>query len=560
MKTMQIISRQTAYRAASAQCDCNCDCACMDQLTRYAVSVGQCDCNCDCACLNELTQSAVSALGDRACLSELYPSALSDQCDCDCDCACLDYHRRPAPLQVVAMPDVAWRRPAAIYSAPLSAGGEQYMLAFNPRTGQLPAVLSQAAATLWERFATPTHLGAVIESSDTAPAETRQAVKHLAALRLIEPEAAGASRTCADTPTTLAAWLHVTNACNLQCAYCYLCKTHEAMSAETGRQAVEAIFRSAQIHGFRAVKLKYAGGEPTLNFGRVLEMHQHARNLAQEHGLILDGVVLSNGVSLSERILDAMKANELRLMISLDGLGAMHDAQRVFPDGQGSFAWVERGIARAMERGVTPDISIVVSDRNAAGLPELMAWVLERDLPFGLNFYRENDCSASQQDLQLSEQRIIDALRAAYGVIAENLPRRSLMGSLLDRANLAAPHQHTCGAGRNYLVIDHHGQVSKCQMDMNHAVSSISAPDPLHDVRADQDGLQNLAVEDKEGCRECAWQHWCTGSCPLYTYRATGRYDIKSPNCAIYQALFPDALRLEGLRLLKYTPLSSHGM
>jgi uncharacterized protein len=266
----------------------------------------------------------------------------------------------------------------------------------------------------------------------------------------------------------------------------------------------------------------------------------------------LDGVVLSNGVALSDRMLEAMQAHNLRLMISLDGIGAMHDAQRVFPNGQGSFAWVERGIERALAQGLVPDISIVVSDRNAPGLPELIAWVLERDLPFGLNFYRENDCSASYEDLQLSDQRIMAAMRAAYQVIADHLPRRSLLGSLLDRANLAAPHRHTCGVGRNYLVIDQRGQVSKCQMDMSHPVASIYAADPLQEVRADETGLQNPAVEEKEGCRDCPWQHWCTGSCPLYTYRATGRYDVKSPNCAIYQALFPEILRLEGLRLLKY--------
>jgi uncharacterized protein len=33
----------------------------------------------------------------------------------------------------------------------------------------------------------------------------------------------------------------------------------------------------------------------------------------------------------------------------------------------------------------------------------------------------------------------------------------------------------------------------------------------------------------------------------------TGRYDRKSPNCHIYQALFPDVLQLEALRLLRYT-------
>jgi uncharacterized protein len=32
-------------------------------------------------------------------------------------------------------------------------------------------------------------------------------------------------------------------------------------------------------------------------------------------------------------------------------------------------------------------------------------------------------------------------------------------------------------------------------------------------------------------------------------YRAAGRYNAKSPNCRIYQALYPEIIRLEGLRL-----------
>jgi hypothetical protein len=44
---------------------------------------------------------------------------------------------------------------------------------------------------------------------------------------------------------------------------------------------------------------------------------------------------------------------------------------------------------------------------------------------------------------------------------------------------------------------------------------------------------------------------------PVATFRATGRYDIKSPNCRIYKAIHPEALRLEGLRLLKYAAAGS---
>lgn len=102
------------------------------------------------------------------------------------------------------------------------------------------------------------------------------------------------------------------------------------------------------------------------------------------------------------------------------------------------------------------------------------------------------------------------------------------------------------------MVFDHLGQVSKCQMQKDKPVARITDADPLGVVRTDTAGIQNLSVEEKEGCRTCEWKYWCAGGCPLTTFRATGRYDIKSPDCNIYKAIYPAAMRLEGLRLLKY--------
>ena len=63
--------------------------------------------------------------------------------------------------------------------------------------------------------------------------------------------------------------------------------------------------------------------------------------------------------------------------------------------------------------------------------------------------------------------------------------------------------------------------------------------------------LLNLPVEQKVHCSRCVFRSYCAGGCPLEAYRYSGRWDAPSPNCAIYQALIPAALRLEGLRLLR---------
>jgi uncharacterized protein len=184
-----------------------------------------------------------------------------------------------------------------------------------------------------------------------------------------------------------------------------------------------------------------------------------------------------------------------------------------------------------------------------------VSYVLKRKLPFTLNFYRENDCSSSFNDLTYNDDRIIEAMRKTFDVIAQDLPPYSLLGSLIDLTRLNTPHERTCGVGDSYMVIDQRGGISKCHMEMERRITDISAPDPLKLIREDQIGLRNPSVEEKEGCRDCTWRYMCTGGCPALTFRVTGRYDVKSPNCRIYQALFPEALRLEALRLLKYSEM-----
>jgi uncharacterized protein len=154
---------------------------------------------------------------------------------------------------------------------------------------------------------------------------------------------------------------------------------------------------------------------------------------------------------------------------------------------------------------------------------------------------------------------MISAMLDAFGVIEELLPRWSVLGSVLDRGQLLQPRQRSCGVGQDYVVIDQKGRVAKCHMEIERTLGEIFSDDPLQLVQRDRSTVQNLPVEEKEGCRDCTWRYWCSGGCAVATFKATGRYDIKSPNCNIYKAIYPRALRLEGLRLLKYATLVAGG-
>jgi uncharacterized protein len=448
--------------------------------------------------------------------------------------------------QVMRDYHIPWQISPDLYRAPLDADHE---IIFNlPGSSQI-AVINEFARLVFDSFASP-HVLSETQVEGMPPEDA-----FATAYRLFELGALCVSdqppQLIHSRPQILTAWLHLTNACNLRCAYCYVPKSGESMSVETGQQAVAAVFRTAQQSGFTAVNLKYAGGEPTLKFDLLKTLQQRARILIAQTGINLQATLLSNGVSLTRTMVDYVCAENIRLSISVDGLGLTHDAQRPLITGRGSFDRVARGIDLALAGNIRPHLSITVTPRTADRLAEIVAFALEHELPFNLNFARDCEVDRALQDRQ-DHERLIAGLRTALAVIEAQLPWQRLIDGLLDRSTFSAPHEYACGVGRSYVVIDHHGNVSRCQMDMSHPVSQISAANILHDIQINPDGFQIVPVTAKTDCADCAWRHWCAGGCPLLTHRITGRVDVKSPYCTVYRTIYPELVRLEGLRLLKW--------
>lgn len=470
----------------------------------------------------------------------------SGQCDCDDgDCACslavLPSRKLITNLFVEGRLKIAPSTNNLILN-------DEFSIWFGPN--HKPAVLNKAASDIASCFVYPNTISEIYHTVlQTDPETIHSTVADLRGCGILIDEEEHIQ--IGGEIQVISAWIHITDRCNLRCEYCYLPHVKEDMSWETGALAIDAIIKAAIHQGARKVKIKYAGGEPLIRSEFLFNLHNYARKAAKVADLELDAVVLSNGTLLNEDIIGKFHEASLRLMISLDGLGKQHDIQRPYAGGKGSFEDVKRGILLAVRHHIRPDISITISGKNSQGISEIVEWVLEHDLPFSLNFYRENDLSIKTESLHFEEINITKGMLDAYKVIENNLPNRSLLSSLVDRANLSSPHLKTCGVGHNYLVFDQNGKVSKCQMDMKHPVSYAQSENLLEIIQEDKKEIQNLSVEEKEGCKDCEWKYWCAGGCPLVTFRATGRYDVKSPNCNIYKALYPEAIRLEGLRILK---------
>ena len=402
---------------------------------------------------------------------------------------------------------------------------KNFHLLFNPLAPSNPNILNQPA---WQRYQTFTQ----------QPQLLSQPIDYqLARQRLITPANQKVTIT-QPVSDSLTVWLNMTNACNLECTYCYVHKTAEQMTEKTGKLAIDNVISYALKKQFKQLKLKFAGGEPLLNFKQIQTLYHYAQQLTQQHNISLQAVILSNGTLLTETVANWIKNNHVDLMISVDGLGKIHDKQRPAKNGQSSFSLIEHNLTHyLLPLDIKPTISVTLTQQNAETLAETVEWIVTQDLPLSLNFYRQN-AQACDETLKLEETQIIENIRAAYEVIEHHLPyySHSLANNLLDRV-YAHAHTHTCGVNQNYLVVTHTGEFRQCHMQLNQ-----QTPVQL---------IQNLSVNEKTDCRGCAFRYYCTGGCPLETFHHTGHWDVKSPHCTIYKTLYPALLRLEGLRLLK---------
>jgi len=262
----------------------------------------------------------------------------------------------------------------------------------------------------------------------------------------------------------------------------------------------------------------------------------------------LNEVLLTNALHLTGDMMLFLRDNAIRLMISLDGLGAANDRQRAPRQGGGVAGTVLKRIGQALELGLKPHLSITITALNAEEIAEVVELALDHGLPFNLNFYR---AAPSQPDLRAPNAALIrtvrDVLQSVYARPSGNNPP----DWSLDRLALGSPHSHPCGAGESYVVIDPRGRVAQCHMQLSRPVSDIARGEILRAVRRDDSSFRNPPVTERLACRACVWRHWCGGGCPLDVFRTTNSWDGRSPYCEVYQTVLPELLRLEGLRLLK---------
>ncbi|WP_313134824.1 Cys-rich peptide radical SAM maturase CcpM [Anaerocolumna sp.] len=135
--------------------------------------------------------------------------------------------------------------------------------------------------------------------------------------------------------------LQVTQNCNLRCAYCcytgdkYSNREHsnKTMTYEIMQKSVDFLMQHSTSS--ETVDLGFYGGEPLLEFENIKTLIAYIEQKYPYKKITYS--MTTNGTMFTDENIVFLQDKEFNIMISLDGPKELHDINRVFVNGQGSF-------------------------------------------------------------------------------------------------------------------------------------------------------------------------------------------------------------------------------
>jgi len=301
--------------------------------------------------------------------------------------------------------------------------------------------------------------------------------------------------------------------CNLACPYCY--EDHFRgkyyMAPATARLLVETIIRE-QIDRGQNIKLQFYGGEPLLSLPMIREIARPLLAAAQAKGCAFHFTLTTNGTLLTRKVAEELLPLGLTgAILTLDGPAEIHDEQRPFVSGKGSFTTIVANIKETFDL-LNLQVGGNFRMNNYRQFPLMLDHLLAEGLsPEKLGTVQFAPVSPKSGKVAGPDSYSGCALGSESWVIEA---ATYLRGETLKRGFASfKPTMAACVIEfENNLVVNYDGSFYKCPAFMGWPELSVGT---LADGIKDYSVSHNLAVWQNDECLDCAYLPLCFGGCRL---------------------------------------------
>ena len=325
--------------------------------------------------------------------------------------------------------------------------------------------------------------------------------------------------------------LSLTHNCNLSCSYCYSGRAFKKdMSFITAQKTVD--FAMDITPPGQKVEFCFFGGEPLLCFDLMKEIISYIHEREREARKPVRFSITTNGTLLTQPILDFFKEENVDLCISIDGPAHVHNLNRCYKDGHGSFAEVVRNLHNAIEQLDYVQVNAVYGPDTIDFLPESVSFFIQLGVP--VIHLNPNICAFWAKDtypklretyMQIANHYIQSYQRGQE--IAVNLIDSKII--LFLKGGYAV--EDMCGMGETEWGFAPSGNIYPCERFIGEDDNSSFCLGNVHTglALARRCSLLKQRGNRNKKCKTCDSQRYCMNWCGCTNYYITGHTDLAGP-------------------------------
>lgn len=350
----------------------------------------------------------------------------------------------------------------------------------------------------------------------------------------------------------------VTTACNMNCIYCQANNGNGTdvlfMSKDMAEKAVDIALQSPEIY----LNFEFQGGEPLLNFEIIKYIVTYAEQKKGKHEISYN--IVSNLTLLTDEVIEFLREYNFGISTSLDGPAVVHNVNRPFHDGNGTFDIVMHSIEKLRGKGLRVG-AIQTTTKKTLQYPEKIVQTY-KELGFDSIFLRpltpmgkamlnwDTIGYTPEEYLSFYEkvmEKIVEInheghfLKEDHSAILLN----RVAGNFVNYMELRSP----CGAAIGQVAYYADGNIFTCDEgrmlhemgDSSFLLGNVFENNYIDIMKNNvcKTVCTSSILESIPNCCDCVYQPYC-GTCPVVNYARTNDIIEKEPRgyrCQIYSGM-----------------------
>lgn len=340
----------------------------------------------------------------------------------------------------------------------------------------------------------------------------------------------------------------VTSSCNMQCIYCQAQngekQNYGFMTEDLAKRAVDIALQSPAEH----LQFEFQGGEPLLNFEIIKFIVEYSKQVCKDK--TINYTIVSNLTVIDDDMIDFIIENRVTISTSLDGNENIHNNNRSYKNGTGTYEDVIIAIKKLKSKGIHIG-ALLTTTRECFGKEKeiIDTYValgfdsisLRPLTPLGCANKSWEKIGYTAEEFVVFYQDALDYIieisndtRITEGIASVFLTK-ILDGWGSNYMELRSP----CGASLGQIAYYFDGNIYTCdegRMAAEMGDSSFSLGnvyDDNYDTLIENDVCKGICsasiLESLPSCMDCVYQPYC-GVCPIINYVLDGDVYEKTPN------------------------------